>query len=85
MINSLFSDKHSAVIARASSWTISLLRFQLSDQFSTPLFIITKTYQYKRESELYYFSPIAQRAFQRFIAEYQRETGELYVLQIMEV
>ncbi|MFA6888308.1 MAG: hypothetical protein WC254_02320 [Candidatus Woesearchaeota archaeon] len=58
------------IIAQANTWSVSLLLFNIGET-SFPLFIITRKWDSEKQSELFYFSAAAEKAFCNWINIYR--------------
>lgn len=67
--------------AAAAQWSVSLLRFQIAGTIPFDMFILTRDYNNERVSDLYYFSPVAKKAFYQWVQKYTQETGLEYTLK----
>jgi len=78
-------DNHIAVIARAESWSVSLLQFHIEGKISSDVFILTRCFCKNVVSELYHFSPLARNAFLRWVMMYKQKTKEEYIVKEVEL
>lgn len=67
--------------AAAAQWSVSLLRFEITGNMPFDIFILTREYNNKRISDLYYFSPVAKKAFYQWVQKYSHETKLEYTLK----
>jgi len=78
-------DQRIAVIARAETWTVSLVQFSVAGDIMSDVFIVTRCFDNDIVSQLYHFSSVARRMFLQTVTYFQRETGEQYSVDRVEL